>query len=67
MSFGSGRMSRAKKRGSEYERGSALSPVPASFQQPNGSEGPKEIIAASGADTVAHFESRSFEPRYYVS
>ena len=37
-SFGSGRMSQAKKRGSEYERESALLRVPAKSQHPNGNK-----------------------------
>jgi len=49
-------MSQAKKRGSEFESESALFPVPANSQHPNGKRKAKEVIAASGADSVEHFE-----------
>jgi hypothetical protein len=40
--FGSGRMSRAKKNGREYERKSARSTVQANSQHPNGNTRPRK-------------------------
>jgi len=52
----SGRMSKAKKRGSEYERESALISGPGKLSVSERKHKAKEIIEASGADTAEHFE-----------